>query len=211
MLDTVGAMSVRLSLPTKSLLSNTSLRRAIQQIGGNTRIEDLNVPLAVVATDLSAQQEVVFRRGLAWSAVLASISIPGIYPAQRIGSSTLVDGGVLNPVPINVVAEMGADLVLAVKLVNRSITRVEALEAREPASDGSSLIRTFLQAIDLMQSSIGTETASAATILIEPALKDVARVELRNFTQGRRFIEQGEAAAESALPRIAASLPWVSK
>ena len=60
----------------------------------------------------------MFKRGLLWQAVLASISIPGIYPPLRIGPYTVVDGGVLNPVPTNVVEDLGADVVVAVKLTD---------------------------------------------------------------------------------------------
>ena len=51
------------------------------------------------AQDILSRREIVFRRGLLWPALLASMAIPGIYPAQRIGEYVLVDGGVLNPVP----------------------------------------------------------------------------------------------------------------
>ena len=77
------------------------------------RIEDLPIPLALVAADILTQQEVVFRTGLLWQAVMASLSIPGVYPALWIGEHLVVDGGVLNPVPVSVAAEMGAGVVVA--------------------------------------------------------------------------------------------------
>ncbi len=81
-------------------------------------IEQLPLPLALVAADLETRREVVFRTGPVWLAVLASISIPGVYPALKVGGYTLVDGGVLTPVPTNVAAGMGADIVVAVRLSN---------------------------------------------------------------------------------------------
>ena len=72
-------------------------------------------PLAIVAADISSGREVVFREGLVWAAVLASVASPGVYPAQRMGAYTLVDGGVVNPVPRDTVVAMGADVVWTTK------------------------------------------------------------------------------------------------
>jgi predicted acylesterase/phospholipase RssA len=71
------------------------------------RIEELDLPLAVVAADMITQREVVLRRGLLWLATLASLSIPGVYPPQHSGPYTLVDDGVLNTLPSTIAADMG--------------------------------------------------------------------------------------------------------
>lgn len=210
-LDQIGNTAFRLTLPNASLLSSAGLRAAIQRLAGNRRIEGLMVPLALVAADITTQREVVFRRGLIWSALLASMAIPGIYPPQRIGPYTLVDGGVVNPVPSNVVAEMGADQVIAVNLFNQGSPLVTEPEAGEAASGGPSLFQTMLRSLELMQSNIATSMASAATILIEPIFLDPVLVGLRNFTDGGRFIEQGEAAAEAAFPLLASTFPWLNR
>ena len=114
-----GPHLVRYGIPRKGLLSNRSIRRFLHNEVGEMRIEDPQIPLALVAADILTQQEVVFRTGLLWQAVMASLSIPGVYPALWIGEHLVVDGGVLNPVPVSVAAEMGAGVVVAVKLVGR--------------------------------------------------------------------------------------------
>ena len=119
-LDEFGPNLFRLTLPLRSLLSNRGMRRYMQIVAPDVRIEDLDVPLAIVAADIRQQREVVFRRGFLWQAVLTSVSIPGVYPASPIGGAMLVDGGVLNPVPANVAAQMGAGVVIAVKLGSRA-------------------------------------------------------------------------------------------
>jgi NTE family protein len=81
-----------------------------------TRIEDLPVPLGIVATDYDSGLPVVFRKGNLLDAIRASISIPGIFTPARFGGALLVDGGVANPLPINVAEDMGADLTIAVSL-----------------------------------------------------------------------------------------------
>lgn len=202
-LDTVAASLFRLTLPIRSLLSSASLRRTLQSVGKGSRIEELPLPLAVGATDILTGREVVFRRGPAWRAVLASISIPGVYPPVRIGPHLLVDGGVLNPVPSNIAAEMGADTVIAVRLGSRfDVSGAES--ARVP-----SVLQTIIRSIEIMQSKIAAEAAGAATILIEPEFGKAGGMGLRDFRQGRRYIELGEAAAEAALPRLVAAFPWL--
>ena len=209
MIDEVSGSIFRPALPTAALLSSAKLRARLQKIGEGQRIEDLGVPLAIVAVDLVGRREVVFRRGLLWAAVLASMSIPGIYPPQRIGAYTLVDGGVLNPVPSNAAARMGADVVIAVKLAGPPAPIVTDAEARAPSGRAPAVLHSIMGAIDMMQSKIVTDTAAAATIVIEPDLVGGTPIGLRQFTQGRRYIARGEAAAEDALPRIAAALPWL--
>ena len=117
----------------------------------------LEVPLAVVAADIVSQRELVLRRGLVWQAVLASIAIPGIYPAQRIGPYVCVDGGVLNPFPVNVAADMGAGIVIGVKLGSghpypEYDVDVVAATERPPA-----LLGVLMRSIEMMQRGIAPE------------------------------------------------------
>ena len=177
---------------------------------GDSRIEDLRVPLAITAADVSTGQEVAFRHGLVWPAVIASMAIPGIFPAQRIGERTLVDGGVFNPVPTNIVADMGADLVIGVRLAQATESRVEA-SAVEPIGKSPSILYNIMRSIEMMQARISATTASAATILLAPidTDADVQPVGLRRWKEARQYVPLGEAAAEEALPRLAAALPWM--
>ena len=103
--------------------------------------------------------------------VPASISIPGVYPAMKIGGDTLVDGGVLTPVPTNVVASMGADIVVAVRLSNTSASRarefavVEALGGARPNA-----LSVIMQAIEIMQARIVTDPPTVTTVTVTPSL-----------------------------------------
>ena len=81
-----------------------------------TRIEDLPIPLGIVATDYDNGRPVVFRKGNLLDAIRASMSIPGIFTPARIGGALFIDGGVANPLPINVAEDMGAELTIAVSL-----------------------------------------------------------------------------------------------
>jgi len=208
-LDELSPRLFRVTVPIRSFLSTRSLRRYIQEFTGDTRLEDLPVPLALIAADILTQQELILRRGLVWQAILASVSIPGIYPAQRIGRHVVVDGGVLNPVPADVVADMGAGVVFAVKLGGGSIPAERELEVVPASGKPPSAISVLMRSIETMQSRIAAEPGSeATTIAIVPKL-DAESGMLRKFSAGRRYIPDGIAAVEAAMPRIAAALPWV--
>jgi NTE family protein len=84
---------------------------------GHRKIEDLDLPFAAVAADLVSGDEVVFRNGDIVDAIRASISIPGVFTPVRDGGRLLVDGGLVNTVPISVCRELGADVVIGVNIV----------------------------------------------------------------------------------------------
>jgi hypothetical protein len=71
------------------------------------------------------------------------------------------------------------------------------------------MLHTITRSIDMMQSKISITSATAATILIEVSFEDVVRAGLRRWSEGRRYIDLGDAAVEAALPRITQALPWV--
>ena len=203
-----GPHLVRYGIPRKGLLSNRSVRRFLHSEVGETRIEDLQTPLALVAADILTQQEVVFRTGLLWQAVMASLSIPGVYPALWIGGHLVVDGGVLNPVPVSIAAEMGAGVVVAVKLVGEAAPHAD-VESVAAKGTPPSALSVILRSIELMQGRIVSEAAAARVITITPALIDLPSSKLKAFADGRRFVDIGEEAAELAMPRITAALPWL--
>jgi NTE family protein len=208
-LDAVAKAAFRIAFRRHgALLSSRRIRDHVRKVFGDARFDDLELPLALTAVDLPTGQEIVFDRGLLWPAVMASMAIPGIYPAQRIGDYVAVDGGIMNPVPTSVVAEMGADVVVAVRLGTHATARVRT-EAVPPQPGGISLFSSMLRSMELMQSKIDLETASAGTILIAPEFGNVGIVGLRRFAEGRRYAELGAAAAEAALPRLGAALPWL--
>jgi NTE family protein len=207
-LDAFSPNLFKLKVPYTSMLSDRGMRAYLRSQGPDVEFDDLPFPLAVVAADVLSQRELVLRRGIVWQAVLASISIPGIYPAQRIGPHVAVDGGVLNPLPVNVAAEMGAGTVIGVKLGSghpypEYDVDVVAATGRPPA-----VLGVLMRAIEMMQRGIAPEPTEATVITIMPKL-DPAGVGLRNMEAGRRYIEDGVVAAEDALPRIATALPWL--
>lgn len=101
--------------PTKkALLAGRRVEKKLRQIIAAESFADLPIPFAAVATDLNTGKAVVMREGDLISAVRASMSIPGVFsPVEREGR-VLVDGGLVNPVPVSVCRALGADVVIAV-------------------------------------------------------------------------------------------------
>ncbi len=105
-------------------------------------IEELPLPFAAVATDIISGKEVVLTKGNIIEAIRASIAVPGIFTPVHLNGYLLVDGGVLNPVPVNVVKEMGAEVVIAVDL-NTSIITPAMRKVKQPKKDKDEAFSRF--------------------------------------------------------------------
>lgn len=103
-------------LPRSGLIDGAKVSALVRDHVPTARIEDLPTPFAAIATDIVSGEEIVIRSGDVIDAVRASISVPGIFTPMRTDGRILVDGGLCNPVPVSVVRDMGADLVIAVDL-----------------------------------------------------------------------------------------------
>ena len=88
----------------------------LESIIPDKRIEDLDIPFAAVATDIRHRKEAVFDKGSLYDAIRSSISLPSVFTPNRIGNMLLIDGGVVNPIPLNRVARTPGDLLVAVDL-----------------------------------------------------------------------------------------------
>ena len=203
-----GATSIRPILSIRSVFSDAPLRRFGSAVMGPGRIEDLALPLGIVAADILTGEEVVFRNGPVWPAILASIAIPGVLPAQRIGNRILVDGGIVDPVPGRVVADMGADVVLAVNLRGDHSPRRTEASASQPHGRAPAVVEVITRSIEIMQSRVALPDSSTM-IAIEPDCAGATSWDLRHFARGAAFVPSGEAAVWQAMPRIAAALPWI--
>jgi len=113
--DTLLSM-VDISLPGLGLVDGKHVKEFLYDYLADTQIEASKIPFCCVATNFLSKQEVVFESGSMADAVRASLSMPGVFAPVKHQESYLVDGGVMNPVPVNVVQSMGADVVIAVNL-----------------------------------------------------------------------------------------------
>ncbi len=103
--------------PTSSgFIGTRKIEQLLREALGDRTFADTRVPLAMVAVDLNTAQEVILREGSLVEAVLATTAVPGVFPPQVRGEQILVDGGVLNNVPVDVARSLGAGRVIAVDL-----------------------------------------------------------------------------------------------
>jgi len=103
------------SNPRFGLLKGDKVLNSLQEVFQDNKIEDLKIKYSAIATDLINEREVVFREGSIYNAIRASIAIPAVFKGVNVENSFLVDGGVLNPLPINHVQNKD-NLVIAVNL-----------------------------------------------------------------------------------------------
>jgi NTE family protein len=208
-LDEVGRRVFRPTLPVRSLLSMGALKRFVRSELGDAPLEELPIPLAVVTADLVSQDEVVLERGSTVGALFAAAAIPGIFPPVPMGKRLLVDGSILNPVPVTTAAEMGAGVVVAVRLaggsgVVQTGVRVEPGESRVPTA-----VATILGAIEVVQTRVTIQAPGVRTVVVVPNFGPLPEGKIRNFRAGRAYIEAGEEAVDAALPRLSAVMPWL--
>ncbi len=161
-------------------------------------IEQLKIPFAAIATDLNWGTEVVLDKGSIARAVRASSAIPGVFqPVQHMGK-LLVDGGVVNNIPISVARAKGADVVVAVDISenvgNTAITN---------------LMDVILQAANIMFALNVERSKRDADVLVTPKVGDVG---MMDFGQKKRCMEAGIEAARAAVPEIRKAMDaWVAK
>ena len=131
--------------PKSGIIDGKKVADFVREYVHSARIEELALPFSAVATELNSGEEVVFEAGDVIDAVRASISVPGMFTPVRINGRVLVDGGLVNPVPVSVVRSMGADIVIAVNLNHDVVVGKAPKRVSKPADEGA-----FIQAFSRM-------------------------------------------------------------
>jgi len=104
------------TVPDQGLILSTNIEKFLGYFTKDKNFNQTRIPLSIVATNLDTGGRVVFNKGNIVEAVMASISVPGVFPPVRKGKYRYVDGGVTDPVPVDLVKEMGADIIIGVDL-----------------------------------------------------------------------------------------------
>ena len=104
------------TIPKTGFIAGKKIEAYIKKIIKCQKFEELHIPLAVIATDLNNGEKIIFNYGDIIKAIRASISMPGLFEPVIDNGSVIVDGGLVDPIPVDVVKEMGADIVIAVDL-----------------------------------------------------------------------------------------------
>lgn len=180
------------------LVKGVKLEKLLKKWLGRSTFKDLKIPLRVVTVDLIKGKPYIFKNGDLAKAVHASMCIPTLFKPIRHKDMILVDGGVINPVPDDVVKKMGAEVVISVNLDHYPTEHCfgdESLSMAQTADRSFFVMRQYLSKYCLQSSDL----------IINPKFKDPELLSwtayFRNKT-GEKLIKIGEQYAKRALPKI---------
>jgi NTE family protein len=182
----------RLKLSRFALFSNEELGNLIQAAIGNAGIEDAPIPLAIIATDIGRGERVVLRKGEVAHAVMASSAVAGIYSPVRVDGRMLMDGGIVEDVPISPLRPMGAGVVVAVNL---------SAERKYRAPED--IIDILFNAFDIAIDENTKVQVKDADLVIEPCLSSFRRMDVKQIDE---LIAEGHRAALELIPGIKEAL-----
>jgi len=180
------------SFPGRGLIRGEALAHYIRDATGNKPLEQMKIPLGIVATDLDSGKPILFRRGDVGTAVRASSAVPAVFQPVKIGTHEYVDGGLASPVPVRAARDMGADVIIAVDI-----------SQLPDGGDTSNALHMLLQTFSIMSRSINELELKEAEIALHPRLVGVAGTD---FTVRKKNIEAGREAALAMLPQIKAKV-----
>ncbi len=215
-----------LSLAHHGFIKGNQVTRFMESYFGNLSFQDLRTPLRIVATNLFDSEEVVFEGGRVVDALRASISIPGIFRPFSYRGEHLIDGGVIDPLPVSVLSRMGVKKIIAVNVLSspkdrqskaRAKRKVEFEEMRALATE-QGLSRTFkgslkkihrqhsvnifnviMNTIQFMEYELALASAAEADVLIHPQVEEGHWAQ---FYTPDKFIKAGEQRTLEKLDEI---------
>ncbi|HTM47043.1 MAG TPA: patatin-like phospholipase family protein [Bryobacteraceae bacterium] len=207
-------LAVDLTITRPGLLLGDSFVRIFEPFLSNVRtFADLLMPCMTVATDIESGERVPIGSGLLTTAFRASAAVPMVFAPVKMGDRVLVDGGVSDPVPAEVVNSMGADLCVAVNVVPplklgvenavskavRMVNRFNPLSYLNGGTGMPPMFDIIMNSMQVLQHELGNFKAISADVLIKPDLSDFTWIE---YYRSNELIERGAEAAERAMPAI---------
>ena len=191
-LEEVAITDWMLPLVGRGMFRGDALARYVNDLVAGRLIENMAIPLGVVATDLHSGQAVLFQRGDTGTAVRASSAVPAVFVPVKIGTREYVDGGLVSPVPVKFARQMGADVVLAVDI---------SASPEGNAADGT--LQILLQTFAIMGKTINQYELQGADVVVRPSPQGLKSAD---FSARQRAIDAGRAAMQAALPALRAKL-----
>ena len=176
------------TIPKMGFITGNRVKNLIKLFMQGKNIEDLQIPVTVIATDLQTGEKVELTEGPIAETVRASISIPGIFIPEKLNGRLLIDGGVADRVPVSTVKKMGADIVIGV-----DVARVN------PKEEILTVYDVIMQSLDILQMEIGAARESESDIMIRPHVEIFSA---RAFKRIEEIIMAGEEETLNMMPAI---------
>lgn len=177
--------------------------RVYRETTDDRTFADLTIPLTMMCVDLDRQEPAPIEAGPLWEGLLAATALPGMFPPHQHNGRRLVDGLALVPVPTDAARAAGADIVVAVNIMNRETLPTWPGEPppAAPARSGSRMLDTLLQVMDLTQLDASIRHAALADVTITPRFGPAT---WRDFHLADLFLAAGRTAAEEQLATLRA-------
>lgn len=203
-----------------SLLGFAGVRRLMDKILGEKTFADLRIPCAVTAVDVKSGTEVSLSKGRLKDAVLATIALPGIFPPSQWNGWELVDGGVLNPVPVSVARILSPGLPVLAVVLNDPMdkplrTYKIPIPGIIPRSIAERLARISLaQSLDIFLRSVDVSTRALSYYRLELEKPEViVRPKVHHISMLDKVViaevaQLGEDALEEVLPQLKKAVSW---
>ena len=193
-----------LTIPLYGLSKGHRLVKFMRHHLGEKTFDDLQIPFLALATDIRNGHEVVLRNGILWQALRASGSVPVMFEPYYLDGRYLIDGGISNPLPTDILIERGMDIIISctVNSVNTS-SKSAVITTNKPTHQTShrkyGILDALTRSLGIMSSSNTMLKSRLADIDIHP---NVAHIDWIDFHRGRELLREGEQAAEEAIPAI---------
>jgi len=206
-----------------SLLGLAGVRKWLDNVLPDRTFADLKIPCAVTAVDLNCGCEVVLDDGPVKDALLATIAVPGIFPVHSWHEWELVDGGVLDPVPVSVARSLAPSLpVVAVTLHAPMGEPARSMGMPVPSGVPQPILNRlahfrYAQAFDIFLRSVDVGNRAVAEyrlavdkpdVIIRPAVSDI---ELLDQVDVREVAQRGDRAVEAVLPELKQMTSWTNR
>jgi len=177
---------LNLILLSKGFVQGQKVKSLLKSLIGDIKFKDLEIPFAAVATDAQSMEEIVISKGSVIEAVRASISLPVIFTPVKQGGRFLIDGGIVNPMPVDVVRNMGAEVVIAVNTIGIAQQRRDRkpVEKKAQSKPSTHPKNTYLSLIEEKITNLLRENKDKIKVFEE--LSDIARIKIHD---ARRMID----------------------
>jgi len=206
-----------------SLLGLGGITRWLNQIIDEKTFDDLKIPCVLTAADLTSGREVILSKGSLVDSILATVAVPGIFPARHIGEWELVDGGTLDPVPVAPARALRPNLpVIAVVLSTPMGIPAQTWNIPVPEYFPRRLVERitklrYAQAFDVFARSLDMVTRAVTEYRLEvdkPEIilrPQVTEIEILDRVDVREVAKKGEEVVEAALPEIKNLFAWQNR
>lgn len=180
------------------LIGGKKVEKLIKEWLGEIDFAKLKIPLMIIATDLISGKEISLNQGDIIKAIRASSAVPPVFKPVEYENYWLSDGGLSNPLPANIVRQMGAEIVIGVNLDSGRLSDKQNFKH-------TSLSKISIRALNILRSNLAKNERQLADVLIEPNVPEIGLVgwnKLFDAKQVKEIIKAGEEAAIKVLPQI---------